>query len=98
MVTTSRLVLLDVVGRDGKDPIHLTGPVQVVARAAMGTSDGAPFHLEIRFDAARVRGVGLKTGARYWADGLHQSTHQPTECCVPFDVVGCFELLGCGPD
>ena len=98
MVTTSRLVLLDTVGRDGNDLIHLTGPVQVVARAAMGTPDGTPFEVELRFDAARVRGVGLKTGASYWAEGLHQSRLQPKERSTAFDVWGHFELLGAAPN
>jgi hypothetical protein len=98
MVTTSRLVSLDAVGRDGGDLIHLTGPLQVVARAAMGDLDGPPVEVDLRFDAARVRGVGLKSGARYWVEGLHRSTHQPGNGSAPFDVVGCFDLLGHSAD
>jgi hypothetical protein len=94
MVTTNRLISLDAVGRDGKDLIHLTGLLQVVARAAMDGSDGIATQVDLRFDAARVRGVGLKSGARYWAEGLHQSRHQPDEFSTPFDVLGRFELLG----
>ena len=94
MVTTNRLISLDAVGRDGKDLIHLTGLLQVVARAAMDGSDGIATQVDLRFDAARVRGVGLKTGARYWAEGLHQSRHQPEEFSTPFDVLGRFALLG----
>ena len=94
MVTTNRLISLDAVGRDGKDLIHLTGLLQVVARAAMDGSDGLATQVELRFDAARVRGVGLKSGARYWAEGLHQSRHQPEEFSTPFDVLGRFALLG----
>jgi hypothetical protein len=98
MVTTNRLVSLDVVGREGKDLIHLTGPLQVVARVAMDGADGLPPALELRFDAARVRGVGLKSGARYWANGLHQSRHPSGEFAAPFDVWARFELQGCAPD
>ena len=36
MVTTSRLVSLDAVGSEGTDLIHLTGWLQVAARAATG--------------------------------------------------------------
>jgi hypothetical protein len=97
MVTTNRLVSLDAVGRDGKDLIHFTGPLQVVARAELDPDGIAP-SVEFRVDAARVRGVDLKTGARYWADGVHHSRHEPAEVAAPFDVVGRFELLGCAPD
>jgi hypothetical protein len=88
------LIALDAVGRDGKDLIHLTGLLQVVARAAMAGSDGIATQVDLRFDAARVRGVGLKSGARYWAEGLHQSRHQPDEFSTPFEVLGRFALLG----
>src|SRR5690349_10145625 len=105
MVTTSQLVSLDAVRNDGTDLIHLTGPLQVVARTALGgPPPGAPFRspvpvqVELRFDATRVRGVGLKTGTRYWVEGVHQSRHEPGESAAPFDVVGRFELLGCAPD
>ena len=94
MVTTDRLISLDAVGRDGTDLIHLTGLLQVVARVAMDEIDGIAPQVDLRFDAARVRGVGLKSGARYWAEGLHQSRHQPEEFSTPFDVLGRFELLG----
>ena len=99
MVTTDRLISLDAVGRDGKDLIHLTGLLQVVARAAIAGSDGIATQVNLRFDAAPGthavggRGVGLKTGAMYWAEGLHQSGHQPDEFSTPFDVLGRFELL-----
>src|SRR5262245_15855679 len=100
MMTTSRLVSLDVVVRDGErgELIHLTGQVQVVARTAMDGPDGMPPQVTLRLDAARVRGVGLRSGTRYWAWGLHQSHHQARELSTPFDVVGCFELLGSAPD
>jgi hypothetical protein len=100
MMTTSRLVSLDVVVPDRArgELIHLTGQVQVVARAAMDAPDRMPAQVALRLDAARVRGVGLKSSARYWAQGLHQSWHQARELSTPFDVVGCFELLGCAPN
>jgi hypothetical protein len=98
MVTTNRLISLDAVGREGEDLIHLTGPLQVVARVAMDLPDGLPSEMELRFDAARVRGVGLKSGARYWANGVHQSRHQSGEFSAPFELVARFELLGCAPD
>jgi hypothetical protein len=98
MVTTNRLISLDAVGREGNDLIHLTGPVQVVARAAIDPSDGIATQVDLRFDAARVRGVGLTTGTRYWAEGVQQSSHQATEFSAPFDLVGRFELLGPAPE
>src|SRR4051794_36612157 len=105
MVTTSRLVSLDAVGSEGTDLIHLTGWLQVVARATMGAPPpGAPVcspvpvHVDLRFDATRVRGVGLKTGARYWVEGVHQSRHHAGEFAAPFDVVSRFELRRCVPD
>ena len=81
MVTTSRLLGLDAVESEGTDLIHLTGSLQV----------------DLRFDATRVRGVGLKTGARFWVEGVHQSRHEIGEFSAPFDVVACFELRGCVP-
>lgn len=98
MVTTNRLVSLDAVGPEGKDLIHLTGSLQVVARVSMGEQDGVPVQVDLRFDATRVRGVGLKTGARYWVEGVHQSRHQPGEFSAPFDVVNRFDLRRCAPD
>jgi hypothetical protein len=100
MMTTSRLISLDIVVPDGArgDLIHLTGPVQVVARAAMDAPDGSPAPVALRLDAARVRGVGLRSGARFWARGLHQSRHEVREISTPFDVLGCFELLGSAPN
>lgn len=105
MITTSRLISLDTVGSNGTEPVHLTGSLQVVARAAMGgpppeapIRSPIPIQVNLRFDPTRVRGVGLKTGARYWVEGIHQSRHQPGEFAAPFDVVSRFELRGCAPD
>src|SRR5262249_11281452 len=86
MMTTSRLVSLDVVVPDRArgELIHLTGQVQVVARTAMDGPDSIPAQVALRLDAARVRGVGLRSGARYWAQGLHQSRHPARELATPF--------------
>jgi hypothetical protein len=94
MITTSRLLPLDAVGRVEQDLIHLTGPLQVVARAAMNDVGRAAARVDLRFDAGRVRGVSLKTGARYWVQGIHQSTHPAGNTGARFDVMGVFELLG----
>jgi hypothetical protein len=105
MITTSRVISFDTVGSNGTEPVHLTGSLRVLARTTMGgpTPDApigspVPIQVDLRFDATRVRGVGLKTGARYWAEGIHQSRHQPAEFSSPFDVVSRFELRGCAPD
>jgi hypothetical protein len=98
MVTTNRFVSLDAVGHDGTDLIHLTGSVQIVAHASMGQLVGFPVQVDLRVDAARVRGVGLKTGMRYWAQGVDQSRHQLGEFSGPLELVSGFELLGCAPD
>jgi hypothetical protein len=106
MVTTSRSVSLDVVGRDGArgELIHLTGSLQMVARAVMveppsGDPVGSAIlaQVDLRFDAARVRGVSLKTGARYWAEGVHHFRHQSLEFSAPFHLLCCFELVGDAP-
>lgn len=94
MITTSRLVPLDAVGRAEQDLIHLTGPLHVVARAALGEVNDAAAQVELRFDAGQVRGVGLKTGARYWVEGRHQSTHPAGNGRAAFEVMSLFDLLG----
>jgi hypothetical protein len=93
MVTTSRLVPLDAVGRAEQDLIHLTGPLQVVVRAEIGDAGNGAARADLRFDAGRVRGLGLKSGARYWVQGLHQSTYQSGSGRAPFEVTALFELL-----
>jgi hypothetical protein len=98
MVTTNQLISLDTVRPNGTDLVHLTGPLQVVARTATGRGDGIALQVDLRCDAARVRGVGLKTGARYWAQGVHQSRCRPGELPTSFDLVNRFELLGTAPD
>jgi hypothetical protein len=42
--------------------------------------------------------VSLKTGARYWVQGLHYSTHQAGCTGVPWVVTGIFELLRGAPE
>jgi hypothetical protein len=94
MITTSRLVPLDAVGRAEQDLIHLTGPLQVVARAEMGNAGRAAAQVDLRFDAGQVRGVGLKTGARYWVEGRHHCTHPAGNGRAAFEVTSGFALLG----
>jgi hypothetical protein len=45
------------------------------------------------FDAARVRAVGLKTGARYRARGAYRFSDDLPELPVPVHLVSAFELL-----
>jgi len=82
------------VGRAEQDLIHLTGPLQVVARAEMGHASDAAAQVNLRFDAGQMRGVGLKTGARYWVEGRHHSTHPVGNGCAAFEVTSLFALLG----
>jgi hypothetical protein len=98
MVTTSQLISLDTVRPNGTDLVHLTGPLQVVARTVTDGADGIALQVDLRCDAVRVRGVGLKTGARYWAQGLHQSRCRPGNLPTSFDLVSRFELLGTALD
>lgn len=110
MVTASRLVSLDAVRSERADLIHLTGWLQVVAPTAMGEPppealfcSPALIQVDLRCDATPGthtvggRGVGLKTGARYWVEGVHQSRHHAGEFAAPFEVVARFELLGFAP-
>jgi hypothetical protein len=97
MVTTNRMISLDTVGRNGEELIHLSGPLQVVARADTDGRGGIPCQLDLRCDAAGVRGVGLKAGGRYWVEGRHCSTHRPEEIASPFLVLGHFVLRGLAP-
>ena len=64
----------------------------------MSVRDGSPAEVDLRFDATRIRGLGLKTGARYWANGVHQSRRLSGEFTAPVDLVCGFELLGGAPD
>jgi hypothetical protein len=96
MVTTNSLLPIDAFGRDPKGLIHLTGSFQVLARVAMGDADGVPACVELSFDAAQVRGMGLETGDRYRARGTYRFTYDAKELPSQLDLVSTFELLGYG--
>ncbi len=98
MVTTDQLIPIEAFGSEPPELAHLTGSFQMVARLRRDRPDGDSIQVDLRFDAARLRGVGLKTGARYWARGVHQSQYHFGELPAPFELVGRFELLGCGSD
>jgi hypothetical protein len=94
MVTTNRLIPVDAIGNDPDELVHLTGLLQVLARVTMGDGDGLPVWVELFLDAARVRGLGLKSGARHQARGTCRFSSHPDELPISFDLVGTFELLG----
>jgi hypothetical protein len=94
MVTTNRLIPVDAFGSDPHGLVHLTGLLQVVARVTLGVPDGVPPHVELLFDAARVRGVGVENGAKYQARGAYRFILDPKELPVPVDLMSAFELLG----
>jgi hypothetical protein len=93
MVTTDRLIPLDLFESDPPELVHLTGSFQVVARVTMEGSADRPAHVEVCCDAARVRGVGLKSGARYEARGAYRFIDDAQELPVPLHLVSAFELL-----
>jgi hypothetical protein len=70
----------------------------MVVRTTTDEADGIALQLDLRCNASRVRGVGLKSGVRYWAQGVHQSHRRPGECLTCFDLVGRFELRGAAVD
>jgi hypothetical protein len=94
MVTTNRLIPVDTFASDAQGLIHLTGSFQMLARVTLGTPDAVPAHVELSFDAAQVRGVGLETGARYQARGAYRTMHDPQTLPNRLNLVGSFELLG----
>jgi hypothetical protein len=94
MVTTNRLIDVDAFGSDPYGLVHLTGLLQVVARVTLGEPDGLPPHVELLLDAARLRGVGVETGARYQARGAYRYILDPKELPIPLDLVSAFEFLG----
>jgi hypothetical protein len=96
MVTTNSLIPIDAFTSDPKGLIHLTDLLQMLARVTMGDSDGVPAHVELLFDAAQVRGVGLETGARYQAQGAYRFMHDVKELPSQLDLVSTFEFLGYG--
>jgi hypothetical protein len=97
MMTTDRRVPIDALGSDPPELVHLTGSFQVLARVTLGGSEDLPAHVEVCFDAARVRGVGLKSGARYEARGAYRFSDDLPELSLPVDLVSAFELLRHGP-
>jgi hypothetical protein len=108
MVTTNRLISIEAFGSDPPELVHLTGSFQVVARVTMedaapaspppasgypARAAGGPVHVEVCCDAARVRGVGLKSGARYEARGAYRLVDDAPELPAPLHLVSAFELL-----
>jgi hypothetical protein len=98
MVMTDGRIPIDTFASDPPELVHLTGSFQVVARVTIGGAADRPAHTEVCLDAARVRGVGLRTGARYEARGTYRFSDDLPELPAPFDRVSAFELLrhGCG--
>jgi hypothetical protein len=96
MITTNRLLPLDAFGSNPHGLVHLTGLLQVVARVTLGVPGGVPPRVDLLLDAARVRGMGLETGAHYLARGAYRFSLDPKELPVPLDLVSTFELLGYG--
>jgi hypothetical protein len=93
MVTTNRLIPIDTFASDADGLIHLTGRMQVVGRVTLTDGGAVPAHVELLFDAAQVRGVGLVTGARYQARGAYRCVDDPKELPVPLDRMSTFEIL-----
>jgi hypothetical protein len=96
MVTTNSLIQIDAFGSDAAGLIHLTGTFQMLARVTVGGADRMPAHIELSFDAAQVRGVGLESGVRYQARGAYRISDDPKELPLDLDLVSTFELLGYG--
>jgi hypothetical protein len=96
MVTTNSLLPIDAFTSDPSGLIHLTGLLQLVARVTLGDPDAAPAHVDLFFDAAQVRGVGLETGARFQARGAYRFVHDAKELPSQLDLVSTFELLSYG--
>ena len=98
LITTDRRIPVEAFRSDPPELVHLTGSFQVVARVTLGGPDDRPAHIEVCFDAARVRGVGLKTGARYEARGAYRFIDDLPELPGPIHLVSAFELLrhACG--
>jgi hypothetical protein len=93
MVTTNRLIHLEAFASDPPELVHLTGFFQVVARVTMEAAADRPAHVEVCCDAARVRGVGLKTGVRYDARGAYRLVDDAQGLPMPLHLVSAFELL-----
>ena len=93
MVTTNSVLPVEIFGDDPPELVHLTGSFQVLARVTVGDPDDRPAHIELCFDAARVRGVGLKSGTRYAARGAYRLIDDLPEASVPVHLVSTFEIL-----
>src|SRR5438105_2137754 len=87
MVTTDRPIPLDAIRSDPAELLHLTGSFQVLARVTLADAADSPARLDVSFDAARVRGVGLKSGARYAARGAYRFSDDLPELPVPVHLV-----------
>lgn len=93
MVTTNCRIPIDAIGHDLAEPVHLTGSFQVLARVTMGHAADSPIHFDVSFDAAQMRGVGLKTGARYAARGTYRISDDLAKQPISIGLIGAFELL-----
>src|SRR5262245_52637550 len=93
MVTTDRLIRLEAFGSDPPELVHLTGSLQVVALVTTTDSADGAVRLDLSCDAARVRGVGLKSGARYAARGAYRFSDDLGERPISVDLLSAFELL-----
>jgi hypothetical protein len=98
MVTTDCRIPIDTFASDPPELVYLTGSFQMITRVTIGGAADQPAHTEVCLDAARVRGVGLRTGARYEARGTYRFSDDLPEVPAPVDLVSAFELLrhGCG--
>jgi len=98
MVTTNRLIPIEAIGSDPPELVRLTGSFQALARVTIESHEDPRAHIEIGLEAAGVRGVGLKTGARYQARGAYGFIEDPKGLPVPLSLVSAFELLRHGSD
>jgi hypothetical protein len=93
MVTTDCRIPIDTFASDPPELVHLTGSFQVPARVTLGVAGDRPAHIEVCFDAARVRGVGLKSGTRYEARGAYRFMDDLPELPAAVHLVSAYELL-----
>jgi hypothetical protein len=93
MVTTNRRVPVEAFGSDPPERVHLTGSFEILARVTIAATDDLPAHVDLSFDAARVRGRGLTKGARYEARGAYRFSETTRDLSAPLERVAAFELL-----